>query len=116
MTGHPIVYFEIGCHDGENTRDFFAQLFDWEISDEEGGLRIDTGADGAIGGHIAELAPEWGNYVTVYIQVESLEVHLARAAELGGKTVVEPVTLPGQGSFAWLASPEGNIVGLWRPG
>jgi predicted enzyme related to lactoylglutathione lyase len=28
---------------------------------------------------------------------------------------VPPVELPGRGSFAWLASPEGNVVGLWKP-
>ena len=32
-----------------------------------------------------------------------------------GKTLVPPVTLPGQGSFAWLAAPEGNIIGIWKP-
>jgi hypothetical protein len=23
--------------------------------------------------------------------------------------------LPGQGNFAWLAAPEGNIIGTWKP-
>lgn len=115
MASHPIVHFEIGCHSGAGTREFFAKLFDWDITDAEGGLSINTGGDGNIGGHIVELAPEWGNYVTVYVQVEDLGAHLAKATDLGGKTLVEPVTLPGQGSFAWLAAPEGNIIGLWKP-
>lgn len=33
---------------------------------------------------------------------------------MGGKTLVKPVDVPGQGSFAWLGSPEGHIIGIWR--
>ena len=112
---NPIVHFEIGCHDGPQCREFFAQLFDWEITDPESGLMIDTGRAGDIGGHIAELAPEWGTYVTVYVQVEDLDSYLTKANDLGGRTLVEPVTVPGQGSFAWIAAPEGNIIGIWKP-
>lgn len=113
MKAHPVVYFEIGCNDGEKTRDFFTNLFGWEISDPDPALRINTG--GGIGGHLIELAPEWGNYVTVYIEVDNLEAYLEKAVELGGKTLVQPVSLPGQGRFAWLGAPEGNIIGLWQP-
>lgn len=35
---------------------------------------IDTGVPGSIGGHVVELAPESGHYVTVYVEVEDLEV------------------------------------------
>jgi predicted enzyme related to lactoylglutathione lyase len=66
-------------------------------------------------GHIVERASEWGTYVTVYVQVEDLEVYLKKAGALGGKTMVPPVTLPGQVSFASLAAPEGHIIGIWQP-
>ena len=115
MKNHPVVHFEIGCREGEKTREFFAELFGWKISAPEAGMNIDTGSTKGITGHIAELAPEWGNYVTVYVEVEDLEAYLEKAGELGGKTVVPPVTLPGQGSFAWLAAPEGNVIGIWKP-
>ncbi|OGO47216.1 MAG: hypothetical protein A2W37_07095 [Chloroflexi bacterium RBG_16_63_12] len=110
-----VVHFEIGCHRGDRTREFFAKLFDWNISGADSGMMIDAGGPGSIGGHIAELAAEWGTYVTVYVEVEDLEAYLKKAADLGGKTLVPPVTLPGQGSFAWLAAPEGNIIGIWKP-
>jgi predicted enzyme related to lactoylglutathione lyase len=100
MTDHPVVHFEIGCRGGEETREFFARLFGWEISGRDAGMMIDTGGDGAISGHIVELASEWGNYVTVYVQVEDLEVYLEKAGELGGKTLVPPVALPGRGRGA----------------
>jgi len=111
---NPVVHFEIGCRDGGKTREFFAELFDWEISGRDAGFTIPAAGEG-IGGHIVELAPEWGNYVTVYVEVDDLEAYLAKASELGGKTLVGPVKVPGQGSFAWLAAPEGNIIGIWKP-
>ena len=124
MQKHPVVHFEIGCNDGEKTREFFSRLFGWEISGRDAGMMISTGtnlrtdntqAGPTISGHIVELAPEWGNYVTVYVEVEDLDVYLKKANELGGKTMVPPVTIPGQGRFAWLAAPEGNIIGIWKP-
>lgn len=109
---NPVIHFEIGCHDGGKTRDFFAGLFDWDISSPAEGLMIDTEG---LGGHIVELAPEWGNYVTVYVEVDDLQAYLDKAVALGGKTLVPPVEVPGQGSFAWFSAPEGNIIGLWKP-
>ena len=114
MKNHQIVHFEIGCHQGEKTQEFFSALFGWEIADRDAGFSISGGSAG-VSGHIVELAPEWGTYVTIYVQVEDLETYLERATELGGKTLVPPVTLPGQGRFAWLAPPEGNIIGIWQP-
>ena len=33
MGKNPIVFFEIGSADGAKTREFFEQLFDWEITE-----------------------------------------------------------------------------------
>lgn len=116
MQPHPVVHFEIGCRDGKKTREFFAKLFDWEITDSDAGMMIDTGDEECIYGHIAELAPEWGNYVTVYVEVDDIDSYLEKAVDLGGKALVPAVTLPeNQGRFAWLAAPEGNIIGIWEP-
>jgi len=115
MKKNPVVHFEIGCHGADETREFFSKLFNWEIAERDAGMTIGTGVPGGIGGHIVELAPEWGNYVTFYVEVEDLEAYLKKAETLGGKTLVSPVVLTGKGSFAWLAAPEGNIIGIWKP-
>ena len=59
MPANPIVYFEIGCHDGLRSREFFSRLFDWKIAGPDEGLTIQTGGEAPIGGHLAELAKEW---------------------------------------------------------
>jgi len=113
--GQPVVHFEIGCKDIAKTQHFFAQLFDWKIEQRGPAAMIATGSDAGIQGHITALGHEPHNYVTFYVQVEDLQAFLDKAGKLGGKMLVPPVEVPGMGHFAWLADPEGNIVGLWKP-
>ena len=114
MSKNPIVHFEIGVTNGAKTSEFFAKLFDWKIAPAESMHMIDAG-EGGIDGHISELAPEWGNFVTIYVQVDDVGAYLENAEALGGKVLVPPVDVPGQGTFGWFAPPEGNIMGLWKP-
>jgi uncharacterized protein len=52
--------------------------------------------------------------MTIYMRVDDLQASLDKAESLGGKTVVPPSPLPGDwGSFAMLADPDGQLVGLW---
>jgi len=49
------------------------------------------------------------------MRVDDLDTYLARAATLGGSTVVPPMDLPGgYGRIAVFADPDGNPVGLWQ--
>jgi len=111
----PVVHFEIGCRDSRKTQEFFAQLFDWKIDMQGPAALINTGSKDGIQGHITALGHEPHNYVTVYVEVDDLPAYLDKANQLGGKTLVPPVEIPGRGSFAWLADLDGNIIGLWKP-
>jgi predicted enzyme related to lactoylglutathione lyase len=113
---NPVVHFEIGCRDSAATQEFFSQLFGWNIAPMGPAAMIDTGqipGVSGIAGHITSLGHEPHNYVTVYVQVDDLEAYMAKAVELGGKRLVEPVTIP-MGSFAWIADREGTVIGLWK--
>jgi predicted enzyme related to lactoylglutathione lyase len=109
--GQPVVHFEIGCKDSARTQEFYAKLFDWKIQQAGPAAMIDTGGTGGINGHITALGHEPHNYVTVYVQVDDIVAYLAKAQELGGKKIVGPIDIP-TGSFAWMADPEGNVIGL----
>jgi predicted enzyme related to lactoylglutathione lyase len=111
----PVVHFEIGCRDSAKTSAFFSKLFDWNIEQMGPAGMINTGSTEGIQGHITALGHEPHNYVTVYVQVDNLQAYLDKAGSLGGKTLVPPQEIPGMGSFAWLADPEGTIIGLWKP-
>ena len=110
----PVVHFEIGCQDSEKTQKFFSELFGWSMQAMGPATMISTGSDEGIAGHITALGHEPHHYVTVYVQVDDIEAHLAKAGELGGKTLVPATEVPGMGHFAWFADPDGNTIGLWK--
>ena len=105
----PVVHFEIGCSNRAATETFYRRLFDWQIASGAAGT-IQTGG---IDGHITSLGHEPHHYVTVYVEVSDIEAYIDRASSLGGRRLVGPVSLP-TGTFAWVADPDGNIVGLWK--
>jgi len=114
--GAPVVHFEIGCKDRDKTVKFYSSLFGWKIEPQGPAAMIDTQGDGAgIGGHIIALGHEPHHFVNVYAQVNDLGAYLKKAESLGGKTIVPPQEVPGMGSFAWFADPEGTTLGLWQP-
>ena len=69
------------------------------------------GQDG-IGGGLMQTREGMPPYVTVYVAVPDLRATLDRAAELGGKTIVEPTAIPRVGQFALFTDPDGNLVGV----
>ena len=52
------------------------------------------------------------NRVTFYVQVDDIEAHLEKAGGMGAKVVLPVTTIPNLATFALLADPEGNVVGL----
>ena len=111
---HPVVHFEIGCLDSSATQNFYRSMFDWQIAPMGPAAMIDTAVAGGITGHMTSLGHEPHHYTIFYVAVDDLDAYLKKAAGLGGKTLVPPVYLPGQGGFAWMADPDGNTVGLWK--
>jgi predicted enzyme related to lactoylglutathione lyase len=112
--GQPVVHFEIGCKNRENTEQFFSKLFGWQMQPAGPASMIDTAAKAGIQGHITSLGHEPHQYTIFYVQVDDVQKYLDQATSLGGKTLVPPVAIP-TGTFAWFADPEGNTVGLWKP-
>ncbi|MBI2685746.1 MAG: VOC family protein [Acidobacteria bacterium] len=109
MAKHPVVHFEIGCRELAKTRDFYAQLFDWQFNDT-----FQVAEDSAgISGHLTSLGHEPFNYTIFYVQVEDVAGTIAKAVSLGGKKLVGPIAIPA-GTFAWIRDPEGNVMGLWK--
>lgn len=110
----PIVHFEIYGKDGARLRDFYTQLFGWNINYNDMmnyGL-VDHGIGGppeGIGGGIGQSDQP---RVMVYVQVVDLEETLRKAESLGGKAVMPPMDVPGGPTIAQLEDPEGNRVGL----
>jgi predicted enzyme related to lactoylglutathione lyase len=112
--GKPVVLFEIGCRNSARTAEFFSRLFEWDTQAAGPAVTINTGTNTGIQGHINSLGHDPQNYVTFYVQVEDVQAYLDKAKSLGGKVLVPPIRIP-NGTFAWFADLDGNIVGLWKP-
>ena len=56
-------------------------------------------------------APRW----MVYIDVTDVQATLAKARELGGKVLQEPLHIPHAGTLAVVADPVGAVFKLWQP-
>ena len=50
--------------------------------------------------------------VAVDVQVDDIEARLKKAVALGGKVIVPVMTVPKAVTFALLANPPGNCIGL----
>lgn len=106
-----ICHVEIGCRDYARSKEFYSKLFDWRFEATPSGELIRTGDD--VGGHLNSLGHEPHNYTIFYIMVDDVAAALAKAESLGGKKLVGPAPVPGGGTFAWFADPEGNTIGIY---
>lgn len=107
----PIVYMSIQAVDQKKQREFYSQLFNWDIADEPF-MFFPAGPgspENGISGHISG-GPTPG--FNVYIQVRDIHASLIRAVELGGTQVSEPFQIPGRAMIAGITDPEGNALTL----
>ena len=118
--GNPVVHFEIAGPDGTALQQFYRDLFGWSIEaqgEETGFYGLVQANEGGIGGGIMQSTAEMpvDNYVSVYVQVDSLQATLDKAAGIGGATCMPPMEIaPGMGSIAMFADPANNGIGLYE--
>ena len=106
-------HVEVTGKDGLALQRFYADLFDWNInndnpskygfvSPDEAGIDVGIGAtqDGSAG------------WVTFYAAVSDIDATLAKVAALGGSTVMGKFSPGGGATLALFADPQGHVIGL----
>jgi uncharacterized protein len=109
---NPVVYFEVGAAQNRPLVEFYEALFGWGMrSPAEGYTMIDTRGGGGVNGGVGRsgTGEPWS---TFYVEVDDLAATLDKVASMGGRTVVEPMEIPGMGRFAMFDDPDGVLVGL----
>jgi len=108
-----LVHFEIMGPDGDASKAFYGDLFGWGFDSPEGfGDYHLTAAGGGLGGAVGKGSDEMPSYVTVYLQVPDIDAHLEEIGAAGGRTIQPRTEIPDMVTFALLADPAGNVIGL----
>ena len=112
----PVTQFQILARDPALAERFYATLFDWRVcADNPLGYRqIDTGSSRGIQGGIWPTPPEANGFVQLFVEVDDVAAHFARAQQLGAKPVVPPQKLPQGDELAILMDPQGISFGLFH--
>ena len=117
--GQPVVHFEIVGKDGEALKRYYAELFGWEIDDNNPmkyGIvqrEANTNADGVgIGGGISTGPDGYDGHVTVYVEVPDVEEALAKAESLGGTRTMGPEQVMEGLVIGLFTDPQGNVIGV----
>ena len=112
------IWDELGTTDADGAQRFYEEVFGWTTNDmgpDYGGYRVfnrgETGIAGLMTLPDASLPPHWQPYV----QVDDPDAVVARAGELGGSTLAEPMDVPNVGRLAVLQDPQGATFGILRP-
>ncbi len=111
----PVVHWEISVTDHGRSVEFYSKLFGWEGKKAEGFdyTLFSPAGEGSIGGGIGPVPPGAKPMVTFYVRVDNLQAYLEKAEGMGAKTVLPPTPIPGVGSCAMFADPDGNVIGLF---
>lgn len=113
----PIVHWEIMGPDGAALNTFYADLFGWQGEAVPGfnDYYMITPESAGIGGAVGKGSDDAPTYLTMYIEVDSIDEHLEKITAAGGSTMVPRTVIPGTVTFAMFADPAGNMVGLVEP-
>lgn len=125
MKKNAVAHFEIYGEDPNGLARFYTSLFDWTIEQVPGMdyrmvKTVETDATGAPntpgginGGLVKSPTPDTRGWLN-YVSVESLDVSLQRAQQLGAKVTRGRTAVPGMGWYAMLSDPQGNPFAIWQ--
>jgi predicted enzyme related to lactoylglutathione lyase len=124
MSGR-VVHFEIPYDDGDRARNFYREIFDWQLvtMPEMGGYTMVTSGPsgdqgptepGYINGGMISRDQAATPGPVIVVDVDSIDARLRRIEETGGKVVVGKTPVGDMGFAAYFTDPEGNVVGLWE--
>ena len=108
---------ELTTSDPAAAADFYGKLFGWtskDMGEAMGSYRVASVGDTQVCGIMSPppgsppMPPHWGSYVTV----DNVDQTVQRCVALGGKSLMEPMDIPGVGRMAVIQDPQGAVLNL----
>lgn len=124
MSGR-VVHFEIPFDDGDRARNFYKDVFGWNVQEMPGMAytAVSTGPTseegmpnepGFINGGMFQREAVPPRVPVITVEVDSIDATLAQIEALGGSTARPKEAIADMGFAAYLEDPEGNLIGLWE--
>lgn len=109
-----IVHWEVMGPQGDELTGFYKGLFGWNLQSTPGfeGYNMVDAEETGIGGAVGQGPEQMPNYLTFYVEVDSIDEHLANVEAGGGSTVMPRTVIPGTVTYGLFSDPAGNVVGL----
>jgi len=113
-----VVHFEVPTSDPTASMKFYENVFGWKFNRYEGpmdywlistGDPSQPGIDGGLGGAANGIT---GTVNTV--DVDNIDVALAKVLENGGQVMMEKSEIPGVGYLAYVREPGGAVLGMMQ--
>jgi uncharacterized protein len=111
---HPVVWFEVNGKDAGKLQGFYRELFGWKI-DASNPMKyglVEAVQGRGIPGGVGEVTDKPYPRVLFYVSTTDIQGSLARAGELGGKTLMPRTELAGGTVIGLFSDVDGNPIGL----
>jgi len=114
---NPFVYVQLHTQDHKRAKDFYAQLFAWELKDQRGARRYTDilVGKGPPGGMMSAAHPNVPSHWLPFVEVKDVDKATGEAESLGGSVIVAPTNVPKKGRYSVITDPTGAALALWTP-
>jgi uncharacterized protein len=115
---NPFVHVELNTTEVDKAKEFYRELFDWELEDmamgPSGTYTIIKVGNGTGGGLLKNPMPDVPSFWLAYVLVDDIGAATKKAKSLGAKIVKDSIEVPDMGWLSIIADPTGAALGLWQ--
>jgi uncharacterized glyoxalase superfamily protein PhnB len=116
---HPVMHFEIMGQDAPKLRNFYSDVFGWNVAAPIPNYEVQyslvdpvPGFQRGIMGGIGKAPAGYDGHVTFYVVVDDMESAFAKIEEHGGSRMMGPDKVPNGPVIGLFRDPEGHTIGL----
>jgi predicted enzyme related to lactoylglutathione lyase len=112
------IWVDLASPDIAGSVSFYGQLFGWnaqDLGEEAGHYNMFTQGGKQVAAVAGKMDPGQPTAWSVYVKTDNAAETVKKAAEAGGKVLMEPFAVMDQGTMAVVADPSGAVISLWQP-